>query len=87
MRCLAKLPPEQRETIVLKIWHSHTFEEIGELLAISPNTAAGRYRYGLQRLRVCLKEQGKEFDESIGTTTTYVDPAPPFGRFAAPPLP
>src|SRR5262245_48444147 len=28
MRCLAKLPVEQREVIVLKIWHEHTFEEI-----------------------------------------------------------
>ena len=51
MRGLAALPQEQREVIVLKIWHEHTFEEIGELLDISPNTAAGRYRYGLQKLR------------------------------------
>ena len=51
MRGLATLPQEQREVIVLKIWHEHTFEEIGELLDISPNTAAGRYRYGLQKLR------------------------------------
>src|SRR3954451_12007394 len=32
MRCLAGLPAEQRETIVLKIWHEYTFEEIGQLL-------------------------------------------------------
>ena len=42
MRGLAGLPQEQREVIVLKIWHQHTFEEIGELLEISPNTAASR---------------------------------------------
>jgi RNA polymerase sigma-70 factor (ECF subfamily) len=54
MRCLADLPREQSEVIVLKIWHEYTFEEIGDLLEISPNTAAGRYRYGLQKLRVCL---------------------------------
>jgi RNA polymerase sigma-70 factor, ECF subfamily len=47
MRCLADLPAEQREAIVLKIWHQYTFEEIGDLLELSPNTAAGRYRYGL----------------------------------------
>src|SRR5580698_9177672 len=46
MRCLATLPCEQREVIVLKIWHEYTFEQIGDLLEISPNTAAGRYRYG-----------------------------------------
>lgn len=55
MRCLARLPVEQREVVVLKIWHGHTFEKIGELLDASPNTVAGRYRYGLQKLRVCLK--------------------------------
>ena len=47
MRCLAGLPVEQREVIVLKIWHRYTFEEIGQLLEASPNTIAGRYRYGL----------------------------------------
>jgi len=54
MRCLARLPRDQREGIVLKIWHEHTFDEIGELLGLSPNTAAGRYRYGLEKLRACL---------------------------------
>jgi RNA polymerase sigma-70 factor, ECF subfamily len=54
MRCLARLPVEQREAIVLKIWHGHTFEAIGELLAISPNTVAARYRYGLKKIRACL---------------------------------
>ena len=52
--CLERLPTDQREVIVLKIWHGHTFEEIGTLLNRSPNTVAGRYRYGMERLRVCL---------------------------------
>ena len=43
MKCLADLQPEQREVIVLKIWHQHTCEEIGELLDLSPNTVAGRF--------------------------------------------
>jgi RNA polymerase sigma-70 factor, ECF subfamily len=60
MRCLADLPPLQREVIVLKTWHDYTFEEIGQLLDISPNTAAGRYRYGLERLRACLKGEDYE---------------------------
>jgi RNA polymerase sigma-70 factor (ECF subfamily) len=53
--CLAALPVEQREAIVLKIWHRFTFEEIGGLLGISPNTAAGRYRYGLQKIKKRLE--------------------------------
>jgi hypothetical protein len=54
MDCLARLPVEQREAIVLKIWHRFTFEEIGGLLGISPNTAAGRYRYGLRKIKLQL---------------------------------
>jgi RNA polymerase sigma-70 factor, ECF subfamily len=57
MRCLARLPAEQREVIVLKLWHGHTFDAVGELLGISPNTAAGRYRYGLEKLRACLNRE------------------------------
>src|SRR5580693_642439 len=55
MRRLAELPPAQREVIVLKIWNGLTFEAIGKLLEVSPNTAAGRYRYGLNKLKDCMK--------------------------------
>jgi RNA polymerase sigma-70 factor, ECF subfamily len=83
MRGLATLPQDQREVIVLKLWHQHTFEAIGELLGISPNTAAGRYRYGLQKLRTLLKGpcyDRLERDERIGEAIALVDAAPPFGR-------
>jgi len=78
MRCLEKLPPEQREVIVLKIWHEHTFEEIGELLQTSPNTVAGRYRYGMEKLRACLKDQNYENTEVIGGTDAVMAAAPAF---------
>ena len=80
MRSLAGLPPEQREVIVLKIWHEYTFEEIGDLLEISPHTAAGRYRYGLQKLRHSLKDPHYERDERPGATITLVGAAPPLGE-------
>ena len=80
MRCLTGLPPEQREVIVLKIWHEQTFEEIGELLVISPHTAAGRYRYGLQKLKSCLKGALYDRDERIGDGIAFVEAAPPFGE-------
>lgn len=54
-RVLCELPLEQREVIVLKVWGEQTFEAIGESLEISPNTAASRYRYGLDRMRRMLK--------------------------------
>lgn len=63
MRCLSELPVEQREVIVLKVWHGCTFEEIGGLLDISPNTAAGRYRYGIQKIKAKLEGAVYERDE------------------------
>jgi RNA polymerase sigma-70 factor (ECF subfamily) len=48
---LPQLPDEQREVVVLKIWGDLTFDEIGEQLSISPNTAASRWRYAMEALR------------------------------------
>jgi RNA polymerase sigma-70 factor (ECF subfamily) len=77
MRCLEELPLEQREVIVLKVWHSRTFEEIGELLDISPNTAAGRYRYGLQKMknRLETQEYERERDETAGKPIAFLEAA------------
>jgi RNA polymerase sigma-70 factor (ECF subfamily) len=52
---LCRLPAEQREVLVLKIWQELTFEQIGEALEIPPNTAASRYRYALSNLRKHLE--------------------------------
>lgn len=54
-RALAGLPPEQRAVVHLKLWEGLTFEEIAAALEISPNTAASRYRYGLDKLRDRLR--------------------------------
>jgi RNA polymerase sigma-70 factor, ECF subfamily len=55
-RALLALPPEQRELVALKIESDLTFAEIAVTLAISPNTAASRYRYALEKLRAALQE-------------------------------
>lgn len=54
---LAAIPEKFREVITLKTWGELTFAQIGEALDISPNTAASRYRYGLEALRAALAEQ------------------------------
>lgn len=59
MKELAKLPAEQREVIVLKFWSRYTFDQIGQLLSLSPNTVAGRYRYGLSKLRNTLRHESQ----------------------------
>jgi RNA polymerase sigma-70 factor (ECF subfamily) len=79
MRCLTDLPAEQREVIVLKIWHEMTFEEIGRLFDISPNTVAGRYRYGLNKLRICLKGKSYARTDIVGETIAIMDAASPLG--------
>ena len=52
---LGRLAPERWEVISLKVYQQLTFAEIGEVLAISPNTAASRYRYALDDLRRMLE--------------------------------
>jgi RNA polymerase sigma-70 factor (ECF subfamily) len=57
-RALWELPEEQREVTILHIWGELTFAQIAEVLSISANTAASRYRYALVKLReaLCAKE-------------------------------
>ena len=52
-----RLPHEQREVLVMKIWNELTFAEIGQALEISQNTAASRYRYALAALKKNLPLQ------------------------------
>jgi len=55
---LASIPDDQRHVIVLHVWGELTFAQIAEILDISSNTAASRYRYALAKLReaMCTKE-------------------------------
>jgi RNA polymerase sigma-70 factor, ECF subfamily len=48
---LRRLPVDQREVLVLKIWGELTFQQIAAELDIPANTAASRYRYALVALR------------------------------------
>ena len=52
---LADLPMEQRSVVHLKLWEGLTFEAIAEALEIPPNTAASRFRYGIDKLRARLR--------------------------------
>jgi RNA polymerase sigma-70 factor (ECF subfamily) len=54
---LAALPPEQREIVAMKIDSGLTFAQIAQVLGISPNTAASRYRYALEKLRKFLEDR------------------------------
>jgi RNA polymerase sigma-70 factor (ECF subfamily) len=64
-RCIKQLPSKFSEVILMKIWGDRTFAEIGEILEISQNTAASRYRYGLEALRKSLSNARQRGDISI----------------------
>lgn len=57
---LRRLPTAQAEVVVLKIWEELTFSQIAAILNISADTAASRYRYGMQKLARVLQPQGEE---------------------------
>jgi RNA polymerase sigma-70 factor (ECF subfamily) len=54
-RALNDLPEKQRAIVHLKLWEGMTFDAIAGLLDIPPNTAASRYRYGIDKLRERLR--------------------------------
>ena len=55
---IARLSPVRQEVVMLKIWSGMTFPQIGDVLDISPNTAASRYRHALIELRETLGRTG-----------------------------
>jgi RNA polymerase sigma-70 factor (ECF subfamily) len=57
-RALGALPDEQRQVTIMHVWCELTFSQIAEVLDISSNTAASRYRYALAKLRevMCAEE-------------------------------
>ncbi|MBU0477319.1 sigma-70 family RNA polymerase sigma factor [bacterium] len=54
-KSLGTMPQRQREVISMKIFQEMTFEEISRALKISQNTAASRYRYGIEKLKNKLR--------------------------------
>ena len=51
LRSADDLPAEQKEVVFLKVFDGMTFKEIGSVCGVSSNTAASRYRYGIEKLR------------------------------------
>ncbi|HEU4716657.1 MAG TPA: sigma-70 family RNA polymerase sigma factor [Bacteroidia bacterium] len=50
-RCIEKLPPEQREVLIMRHYLDMSFKEIADSTSVSINTALGRMRYALINLR------------------------------------
>jgi RNA polymerase sigma-70 factor (ECF subfamily) len=54
-RAVRSLPEPLRETVALKIWGGLTFAQVAAATGCPANTAASRYRYGIEALRQRLK--------------------------------
>jgi len=54
---LARVSPDERETIVLKLYSGMTFQEIADTRNVSVNTASSWYRRGIDKMRAEHKEE------------------------------
>jgi RNA polymerase sigma-70 factor (ECF subfamily) len=50
-RLIEGLPADQKEVLIMRMYHDISFKEISELTGVSINTALGRMRYALMNLR------------------------------------
>lgn len=59
-KALQRLPLEQAEVVMLKIWEGLTFQEIAVITGETLNTVASRYRYALAKLECSLRRIADE---------------------------
>lgn len=60
LAAIQRLPQDQGEVVVLKVWENLTFAEIAEVTGDSLNTVASRYRYALEKLQRSLGSLAEE---------------------------
>jgi RNA polymerase sigma-70 factor, ECF subfamily len=57
MRAFERLPAEQREVLVLKVYEGMTLSEIAHATRVSVGTVSSRYNYALRRLKAALEDK------------------------------
>jgi RNA polymerase sigma-70 factor (ECF subfamily) len=65
LAAVRRLPTEQAEVVVLKVWENLTFLEIAGVTGDSANTVASRYRYALEKLQRSLESLAQEVSDVI----------------------
>ncbi|WP_182867115.1 RNA polymerase sigma factor [Rhodopirellula sp. JC639] len=60
-RALMSQPVAIREILVLRLWNGLSFDEIGQLVGVSPRTASRRYQSGLHAIRSQLNIKLADF--------------------------
>ncbi len=59
-----RLPPEQKEVVVMRTYLGMSFKEIAEQTDVSINTALGRMRYALINMRKLIKQHGMQLERA-----------------------
>src|SRR5687767_2634051 len=75
---LARLRSSERNAILLRFFENRSVKEVGEMLAIGPNTAAKRISRGIAKLRAFFGRKGIVVPESVVESGLgkQVSPAP-----------
>jgi RNA polymerase sigma-70 factor (ECF subfamily) len=63
-KLIDRLPPEQREVVVMRTYLGLSFKEIAEHTEVSINTALGRMRYALINMRRMIKQHGMQLERA-----------------------
>ncbi len=63
-RLIDRLPPEQREVVVMRTYLGLSFKEIAEYTGVSINTALGRMRYALLNMRKLIKQHSMQLERA-----------------------
>ena len=63
-KLIEKLPPEQKEVVVMRTYLGMSFKEIAEHTDVSINTALGRMRYALINMRRLIKQHDMQLERA-----------------------
>jgi RNA polymerase sigma-70 factor (ECF subfamily) len=55
-KLIEELPMDQKEVLIMRMYHDISFKEISEITGVSINTALGRMRYALMNLRKIIEK-------------------------------
>jgi RNA polymerase sigma-70 factor (ECF subfamily) len=59
-KAVAELPAQQRSVVVLRMWNSLSYAEIGQIVGVSEETARSHMSHGLKALRKVLELRLRE---------------------------
>lgn len=70
---LARLPPERRDTVILRYVAGWSYAEIGRALEVAPGTVASRLHRALEELGRILEDPTSQGDLPVGRIPEYGD--------------